>query len=131
MGITVFEPENKLETLMQAAAKDPGLAQMEWAGNIRELRNMMSRLTLSDCGSLIDAAAVTALADQPRSDQRGREKRPVELASGDRLKTSLQDIQRAQILATYAETGNNVSKTARRLGVSRNMIYRTLRDGPG
>jgi len=31
-------------------------------------------------------------------------------------------------LASFAESGNNISKTARRLGVSRNTIYRTLRD---
>jgi len=37
-------------------------------------------------------------------------------------------MQRAHVLTAYAETGNNVSKTARRLGVSRNTIYRTLRD---
>ena len=46
----------------------------------------------------------------------------------DKLKASLHDIQRAQVLAAFAETGENISKTARRLGVSRNTIYRTLRD---
>jgi excisionase family DNA binding protein len=32
------------------------------------------------------------------------------------------------VLSTYTETGNNVSETARRLGVSRNTIYRALDD---
>jgi ActR/RegA family two-component response regulator len=32
------------------------------------------------------------------------------------------------VLSTYAETGKNVSETARRLGVSRNTIYRALDD---
>ena len=36
------------------------------------------------------------------------------------------DLQRARVLAAYSEAGNNISKTARRLGVSRNMIYRAL-----
>ena len=35
--------------------------------------------------------------------------------------------QRSHVLTAYAETGNNISKTARRLGVSRNTIYRALR----
>jgi transcriptional regulator of acetoin/glycerol metabolism len=39
-------------------------------------------------------------------------------------------IQRTQVLAAFAETGNKVSKTARRLGGSRNTIYRTLHDKP-
>ena len=42
----------------------------------------------------------------------------------------LHEIQRAHVLTAYAETGNNISKTARRLGVSRNTIYRALRDRP-
>jgi transcriptional regulator of acetoin/glycerol metabolism len=40
---------------------------------------------------------------------------------------SLHDIQRARILVVYAETAGNISETARRLGVSRNTIYRALR----
>ena len=44
------------------------------------------------------------------------------------LKHDLHEIQRAHVLTAYAETGNNISKTARRLGVSRNTIYRALRD---
>jgi len=34
----------------------------------------------------------------------------------------------AHVLTAYAEAGHNISKTARRLGVSRNTIYRALRD---
>ena len=49
-------------------------------------------------------------------------------ASATRLKHDLHEIQRAHVLTAYAETGNNISKTARRLGVSRNTIYRALRD---
>jgi sigma-54 dependent transcriptional regulator, acetoin dehydrogenase operon transcriptional activator AcoR len=44
---------------------------------------------------------------------------------------SLHDIQRARILAVYAETAGNISETARRLGVSRNTIYRALEQTPG
>ena len=44
------------------------------------------------------------------------------------MKHDLHEIQRAHVLTAYAETGNNISKTARRLGVSRNTIYRALRD---
>jgi ActR/RegA family two-component response regulator len=39
---------------------------------------------------------------------------------------SLQQTQRSHILAVHAETAGNVSETARRLGVSRNTIYRAL-----
>ena len=97
------------------------LAQLEWNGNIRELRNILSRLSLSHAGGVIDDAAVDALVRTAPCDRSER-------SAGDKLKASLHDLQRSQVLAAFAETGNNISKTARRLGVSRNTIYRTLRE---
>ena len=92
------------------------LSRLQWPGNIRELRYILSRLSLGEGGNLIDEEAVNSLTDREH-----------DRIGGDKLKSSLHDVQRKQILAAYAETGNNVSKAARRLGVSRNMIYRTLR----
>jgi transcriptional regulator of acetoin/glycerol metabolism len=98
------------------------LADLDWDGNIRELRNVLSRLSLGEHGSLIDEAAVESAIGHSHS-----ERTPVKIP-GSGLKSELHEMQRAQVLTTYAETGNNISKTARRLGVSRNTIYRTLRD---
>jgi transcriptional regulator with PAS, ATPase and Fis domain len=99
------------------------LAELNWDGNIRELRNVLSRLSLAERGNLIDGTAVESLVG-PSSSER--------LAGGPSgnsgLKHDLHEIQRAHVLAAYAETGNNISRTARRLGVSRNTIYRALRD---
>ncbi len=99
------------------------LAELDWDGNIRELRNVLSRLSLGEHGNLIDEAAVESVVgdsfDEPLPGK----------APGHRgLKNDLHEMQRAHVLTAYAETGNNISKTARRLGVSRNTIYRTLRD---
>ena len=99
------------------------LAELEWNGNIRELRNVLSRLSLSRPGSLIDEAAVEAVVGHSCT-----ERPPREGSINHGLKSDLHEIQRAHVLTAYAETGNNISKTARRLGVSRNTIYRTLRD---
>ena len=99
------------------------LAELDWDGNIRELRNVLSRLSLNEQGGLIGEAAVQAIVGHPRS-------KPLSgggSASGG-LKSDLRDLQRAHLLTAYAESGNNISKTARRLGVSRNMIYRALRE---
>jgi sigma-54 dependent transcriptional regulator, acetoin dehydrogenase operon transcriptional activator AcoR len=86
------------------------LAARPWPGNIRELRNMLARFTLANADGLIDDAGVEAMIDQAPLTAPG----------------SLHDIQRARILVVYAETAGNVSETARRLGVSRNTIYRAL-----
>ncbi len=104
------------------------LMQLEWLGNIRELRNVMLRLSLSESGTLIDEAAVNFMLGQSRSESQHRSKAMAELPRNDHLKDNLHELQLAQVLAVYAETGKNVSKTARKLGVSRNTIYRTLRD---
>ncbi len=101
------------------------LAGLHWSGNIRELRNVLSRLSLTGRGTLIDETAV----ENAVGDSSGE--RLFCKAQNDRdLKHDLHEIQRAHVLTAYAETGNNVSKTARRLGVSRNTIYRALRDKP-
>ena len=86
------------------------LATRPWPGNIRELRNMLARLTLAPADDLIDEVRLEAIICQAPLTTPG----------------SLHDIQRARIFVVYAETAGNVSETARRLGVSRNTIYRAL-----
>jgi len=102
------------------------MAELRWDGNIRELRNVLSRLSLGGPGSLIDETAVEAVVGLSSSERLSREG-----SMNHGLKNDLHEIQRAHVLTAYAETGNNISKTARRLGVSRNTIYRTLRDKLG
>ena len=106
------------------AAIDPGceitaaaiasLAARPWPGHIRELRNILARATLAAPDGVIDAsfAPVAACAN--------------ERSPGQGLYGSLQDVQRTRVLAAHAEAAGNVSETARRLGVSRNTIYRVL-----
>ena len=91
------------------------LAKCAWPGNIRELRNVLSRLSLQTEDSVIDYSAVASIAGPHSQSIRS---------------STLHDRRGAQVLATYAETGNNISETARRLGVSRNTIYRVLADHP-
>lgn len=99
------------------------LAELNWNGNIRELRNVLSRLSLGHPSGLIDEAVVEAVVGHSHSEHLSRDG---SIHHG--LRSDLHEIQRSQVLAAFAESGNNVSKTARRLGVSRNTIYRTLRD---
>src|SRR5258708_1002068 len=86
------------------------LAARPWPGNIRELRNMLARFTLAAADGFIDEVGLEAMICQASLTTPG----------------SLHDIQRARILVVYAETAGNISETARRLGVSRNTIYRAL-----
>ncbi|SED22673.1 Transcriptional regulator of acetoin/glycerol metabolism [Rhizobiales bacterium GAS191] len=84
------------------------LADKPWPGNIRELRNTLARLTLSGNDRIIDDKVIEMMAVHSPS-------------SG-----SLRDTQRARVLAAHTEAAGNISETARRLGVSRNTVYRAL-----
>jgi sigma-54 dependent transcriptional regulator, acetoin dehydrogenase operon transcriptional activator AcoR len=86
------------------------LAARPWPGNIRELRNVLARFTLAAADGFIDEVGLEANSCPAPPTAPG----------------SLHDIQRAQILVVYAETAGNISETARRLGVSRNTVYRAL-----
>jgi len=86
------------------------LAARPWPGNIRELRNVLARFTLAAAnGSVKQAGAQDTITQHP-----------------DAEPGSLRDVHRSRILLVYEETAGNVSETARRLGVSRNTIYRAL-----
>jgi DNA-binding NtrC family response regulator len=84
------------------------LAELNWDGNIRELRNVLSRLSLAERGSLIDETAVESVVGHPSG-----ERLPGKASGDSGLKPDLHEIQRAHVLTAYAETGNNISKTGR------------------
>jgi transcriptional regulator of acetoin/glycerol metabolism len=86
------------------------LGRRPWPGNMRQLRSELTRLTLVDPGRVIDAEAVglgdaIAVPPAPRD-----------------LRTLLAQ----QVRTTHRDVGGNVAETARRLGVSRNTVYRAL-----
>jgi len=91
------------------------LSCQPWNGNIRELRGVLARLSLAaiESSNVIDdtLAGVTAGALATQATPGAH---------------SLRELQRAQLLAVYEETGGNISETARRLGVCRNTVYRAL-----
>jgi transcriptional regulator of acetoin/glycerol metabolism len=95
------------------------LAALPWPGNIRELRNMLVRLTLGAPIREIDLAAVMR-APVPTAAR-------VDAGAGASFRASV----RARIVATYLEEESNVSRAARRLGISRNAVYRAIRGHGG
>ena len=93
------------------------LARRAWPGNIRELRAVLARLTLQGAFGVIERCMV----DRPAIDKPGHATvEPLYAAA------TLRDSVQEQIRRTLVETDGNVSETARRLGVSRNTVYRAL-----
>ena len=84
------------------------LRRLPWSGNIRELRSLLTRLTLADSHGSIGADAIGGRAKEPIPE------RPLRELLLERIRT------------VHRETKGNVSETARQLGVSRNTVYRGL-----
>ncbi|MBQ0958864.1 sigma-54-dependent Fis family transcriptional regulator [Ideonella sp. 4Y11] len=103
-------------------------ARYAWPGNLRQLANALR--------------TACALMDE-REDEIGWEHLPDDLAEDLRLlrdlggaqptrpaaEGTLRDLERQQVEAAMALARGNVSEAARRLGVSRNTLYRRLRQG--
>ena len=88
------------------------LAGRAWPGNIRELRNVITRYTLSAEDRVIDEQMI----EQP--------------TAAEPAAKTLHETGAAQVRATYEQVGGNISETARRLGISRNTVYRLLDKAP-
>ncbi len=92
------------------------LATYPWRGNIRELRSILLQLIMSSAEVAISTKEIQALLGTPPGpNQRGD---PGSL----RAKIKSEVTQMLQV------NGNNISETARALGVSRNTVYKYSRD---
>jgi transcriptional regulator of acetoin/glycerol metabolism len=85
----------------------------DWPGNIRELRNLLTKLVLTGT-TRIGPAEVDAVL--PRAS-----------AAAEQTGSVLRDAQARQVAAAMRACNGNVSAAARTLGVSRNTIYRAIR----
>lgn len=114
-------------------------------GNVRELRNIVIRLTAKFPGGLVDTAELAQELDLPDEDiarisagsgneppqtdaamKRLQEPRPFNLDA------ALAEMERAYIEAAIALADGNISQAARRLGINRTTLYSRMEAGqPG
>jgi DNA-binding NtrC family response regulator len=102
-------------------------------GNVRELRNIVIRLTTKHAGRRLPAADLDPefdlASDLPREsppgegDVLGQALRHLERSRGIRLDELLQSLERGYIEAALKLTRGNVSQAAKLLGVNRTTLY--------
>ncbi|PTT90234.1 sigma-54-dependent Fis family transcriptional regulator, partial [Pelomonas sp. HMWF004] len=98
-------------------------SRYRWPGNVRQLANVVrTGVALLDDGE--DVVTMALVGDEVREAPGAAS---LESASAVPPSGDLRQLAEARIRETLAAVGGNVSEAARRLGVSRNTLYRRLR----
>ncbi len=95
------------------------LAAYDWPGNVREVRNLMERLSIVARGEIVE------IKDLPPPIRREKAEGA---APGGQVLTgrSIQDIERDAIAATLDSVGWNKTRAARILGIGLKTLYRKI-----
>jgi DNA-binding NtrC family response regulator/tetratricopeptide (TPR) repeat protein len=108
------------------------LLTYRWPGNVRELANLMERVALLTEGPLVTAETLGLAVPPARSPSvaHAEEKSPPGTPAATSLEESIGQVERARILEALRDTRWNISRTADRLGVTRNTLrYRLQKYG--
>lgn len=90
----------------------------EWPGNIRELENVIERaVILGGADGVIEPHHLPVWMQDAES-RRGKSL----IDSSGRLEDALANLEKRMITAALAESGGNMLKAARRLGISERMM---------
>ena len=95
------------------------LCEQPWSGNIRELKNIIERTVLLSSGDLMSAG------DFKVAYQSGKPVLPNSQPPQGPVKT-LEETEQDMIIRALADYGDNLTKVARKLGISRTTLYRKM-----
>jgi len=93
----------------------------EWPGNVRELRNLVERVAILCDGPVLGPEVVAAVlpgARKPRVDR---------LREGASFHQMVEEAEREIILSALARQAENVTETARALGLERSHLYKKMK----
>ena len=97
------------------------MLRYSWPGNVRELENAVERAVVLLVGELVCERELPP--QRLAQHRRGEEEN---MHSGFTPGTTLREMERAVILKTLEETGNNKSETAKLLGINRKTLHLKL-----
>jgi len=112
-----------METKRFSGAALRALAKRSWRGNIRELSHTIESCILQVDGRIIETE------DLPPANEKSQSYIGVELAGGrvihldfEKGRPTLEEVEQSILVAAYEYTGQNLSRAARILGVSREAL---------
>lgn len=100
------------------------MLQYPWPGNVRQLRNIVTRLGLIAPGQIIDEQRVRKVLHGTELPLEPQE--TVSSAPNGGEAHSMQDLEREAILTALRSCGSNQSEAAKRLGIGRTTLYRKM-----
>ena len=103
------------------------LAAHRWPGNIRELANIVERLSILHAGSDVDQRHVRAVLPLDGGTRRMDEPLPDPTALDQSLSDTLDAHERILIVRALSAAGGNVADASRRLKTDRANLYRRMR----
>lgn len=107
------------------------MIRFDWPGNVRQLENMVERLTILGRGPRLEAAVVESQLRQEEGASPARPTQPVAVpAGGLEAEAELRPIDRMEkqaILDSLQRAGGNVRDAAGMLGLSQATIYRKIK----
>ena len=132
--LRMFSRRDGRDTVVLAPEALESLRQAPWAGNVAELRSVLSRLMLSTRGTIASRAEALAalqnlntetVADLPGA---ARQLAGMALQSEEARQVALDALDRALFEQALGRVGGNRSKAAELLGVNRNTLARRLQE---
>jgi two-component system nitrogen regulation response regulator NtrX len=121
------------DTARQARGKCKGMStasltllqQYDWPGNVRELKNLIERLTIMTDTDLIEAHHIPS----PYNPNHSGNLKIIEadLFSSNDFKTAKIAFEKAFIQQKLVENHNNITNTAKAIGIERNYLYRIIK----
>ena len=123
-----------LQRIAQESGREPlllgdkaldALLAHPWPGNVRELENAIRVGALFSIGPVLDPRTLPLAPPEARTTRRAGA--PDTSLSYEQLRESLLAQERGYVQAILAEVNGNKAEAARRLGITRYALYRTLK----
>jgi two-component system nitrogen regulation response regulator NtrX len=101
------------------------LRDYSWPGNVRELKNLVERLTIMVKSDLIDTADIPLPYNSASGGKISKNDR--QLLSIELLKDAKKEFEREYIRLKLQEHDNNVTQTAKAIGVERSYMHKKIK----